>query len=111
MTIHDHVRFASRMAEHYGTVMEPHAVTKGHPDAPEVLEIVREATAGVVFGENWHSDHSFHTQSASYSILRGAVVPRFGVNDTLFSSVEDAYDALSSTMQCRMRGSELGYRA
>jgi taurine dioxygenase len=60
---------------------------------------VREATANVVFGENWHSDNSFHGQTCSYSILRGAVVPRLGVNDTLFSSTQAAYDALSQTMQ------------
>ena len=99
MTIHDHVRFARKIAEVNNTVLEPHHVSKGHPDAPEVLEIVREATANVVFGENWHSDNSFAAETASYSILRGTVTPRLGVNDTLFSSAEDAYDALSPTMQ------------
>mmetsp|Transcript_108361 Transcript_108361/g.258588 ORF Transcript_108361/g.258588 Transcript_108361/m.258588 type:complete len:410 (+) Transcript_108361:168-1397(+) len=99
MSIHDHVRFAKKLAEVNGTCCEPHHVSKGHPDAPEVLEIVREATAQVVFGENWHSDISFAAQTASYSILRGTMVPRLGVNDTLFSSAEDAYDALSPTMQ------------
>lgn len=99
MTIHDHVNFAKMMAESEATELEPHAVAQGHPDAPEVLEIVREANASVVFGENWHSDHSFFGRTASYSILRGVEVPRLGVNDTLFSSTEDAYDALSPTMQ------------
>ena len=86
-------------AESEATELEPHAVAQGHPDAPEVLEIVREANQNVVFGENWHSDNSFHEETASYSILRGYEVPRLGVNDTLFSSTEDAYDALSPTMQ------------
>jgi taurine dioxygenase len=99
LTVHDHVRFVAGLAESDDTCIEPHAVSAGLPEAPEVLEIVREPSAGVTFGENWHSDHSFHALSASYSILRGAVVPRLGVNDTLFSQVEDAYDALSQTMQ------------
>lgn len=99
MTVHDHVRFARRMAEAADTEIEPHAVAAGHPDAPEVLEIVREASAQVVFGENWHSDNSFMTRSASFSILRAIELPRLGVNDTLFSSCEAAYDALSPTMQ------------
>jgi len=99
MTMHDHVRFGQQMADSDSTVIEPHSVAAGHPDAPEVLEIVREANANVVFGENWHSDNSFHDRTCSYSILRGFVVPRLGVNDTLFSSVEAAYDALSPTMQ------------
>lgn len=99
MTMADHVRFGQQMADSDNTVIEPHAVAKGHKDAPEVLEIVREATADVVFGENWHSDNSFMAQTCSYSILRGYVVPRLGVNDTLFSSSEAAFDALSPTMQ------------
>lgn len=103
MTVQDLVRFGNAMAASDSTVLEPHAVSAGLPDAPEVLEIVREANAKVVFGENWHSDNSFHDRTASYSILRGAVVPRLGVNDTLFSSVEDAYDALSPLMQSLLR--------
>jgi len=99
MTIHDHLRFAKQMAASDDTVIEPHSVAKGHPDAPEVLEIVREPSAGVVFGENWHSDNSFHAETCSYSILRGAVVPRLGVNDTLFSSTETAFEAMTPTMQ------------
>ena len=99
MTIHDHVRFAQAMADSDNTVIEPHAVSAGMPEAPEILQIVRQPTVNVVFGENWHSDNSFHDQTCSYSILRGWEVPRLGVNDTLFSSTEDAYDALSSTMQ------------
>jgi taurine dioxygenase len=99
MTVHDHVRFAQALADSDGRCIEPHAVSAGLPEAAEVLEIVREANADVVFGENWHSDNSFHAETCSYSILRGVEVPRLGVNDTLFSSTEDAYDALSPTMQ------------
>ena len=99
MTVHHHVAFARQIAAADNTVIEPHAVTLGLPEAPEVLQIVREASAHVVFGENWHSDHSFMGLAASYSILRVADCPRFGVNDTLFSSTEDAFDALSQTMQ------------
>jgi len=99
MTVHDHVRFARRMADYAGTQIEPHSVAAGHPEAPEILEIVREPSANVVFGENWHSDNSFLARSASFSILRATEVPRLGVNDTLFSSCEAAYEALSPTMQ------------
>jgi taurine dioxygenase len=100
MSISDHIRFARAVADHDNTELEPHAVAApAYPEAPELLEIVREADAHVVFGENWHSDNSFHTQTCSYSILRGAVVPRLGVNDTLFASTEAAFEALSPTMQ------------
>ena len=99
MTIHDHTRFARQLVASEDTVLEPHAVAAGHPLDSDVLEIVREANQHVVFGENWHSDHSFMGLTASYSILRIDDCPRFGVNDTLFSSTEDAFDALSQTMQ------------
>ena len=99
MTLHDHVRFARQLAASDGTTIEPHAVAAGHADAPQVLEIVRDRGAKVIFGENWHSDNSFLPRSSSYSILRGVAVPRVGVNDTLFSSTEAAFDALSSSMQ------------
>ena len=78
MSIHDHVRFGYDMAESDNTGIEPHAVAEPHPEAPEVLEIVREANAKVVFGENWHSDNSFMGETCSYSILRGVVQPRLG---------------------------------
>jgi len=90
-----HVAFARQLGE-----IEPHAVAAGIDGYPEVLEIVREADAKVVFGEDWHSDNSFMQQTCSFSILRGTgVMPRRGSNDTLFSSTEAAYAALSPHMQ------------
>jgi alpha-ketoglutarate-dependent taurine dioxygenase len=95
LSMRDQVNFAS----HFGPI-EPHPVATGLAEAPEVLEIVREPGATVVFGEDWHSDFSFMSPTCSYSFLRAtAHMPRRGVNDTLFSSTEEAYDALSSTMQ------------
>ena len=70
LTVHDHVRFVQMLAESDNTCIEPHAVSLGHPDAPEMLEIIREADAGVVFGENWHSDHSFGTQNLQSNASR-----------------------------------------
>ena len=99
LSVQDQVRFGQLIADSDKTCIEPHAVAEGHKDAPEVLEIVREPTASVVFGENWHSDNSFMEKTCSYSILRGWVVPRLGVNDTLFSSTEAAYDLLPPAMQ------------
>lgn len=100
LTVDEHVAFGRRL----GTV-EPHAVALGLDGYPEVLEIVREPQANVVFGENWHSDNSFMERTCSYSILRAtACMPRRGANDTLFSSTEAAYAALSPLMQKRLHG-------
>lgn len=87
-------------------IIEPHSVAKSTvSDCPECLEIIREPSAGVVFGENWHSDNSFLEQTCSFSILRGTeVMPKRGSNDTLFSSTEAAFEALSPTMQNLLYG-------
>ena len=104
MTVQQHVQFARKMQAYcdglgHGAGIELSVAKPAYPEAPEILEIVREPTAHVTFGENWHSDHSFHEYTCSFSILRGVVTPRYGVNDTLFSSVADAFDALTPTMQ------------
>jgi alpha-ketoglutarate-dependent taurine dioxygenase len=87
-------------------IIEPHSVAKSTvSDCPECLEIIREPSAKVVFGENWHSDNSFLEQTCSFSILRGTeVMPKRGSNDTLFSSTEAAFEALSPTMQNLLYG-------
>lgn len=100
LTVESHLEFGRRLG-----VLEPHAVAHGLEGAPEVLEIVREANAKVVFGENWHSDNSFMRRTCSYSILRGTgIMPRRGANDTHFASTEAAYAALSPLMQQRLQG-------
>merc|ERR1719220_1015836 len=96
LTPQEHVRL--------GMVFGPcdeHSFAAGLPEAPHVLEIVREPEAEVVFGENWHSDNSFLPHTASYSILRGHEVhmPRRGSNDTLFCQMEWAYDELPEELR------------
>ena len=67
---------------------------------PEILEIVREKDAQIVFGEEWHSDHSFQPLPASYSFLRAtAQVTPYGTNNTEFAHCEAAWDAYSDTMK------------
>ena len=91
----DHVAFAA----HFG-VPEKHMVANGLPDHPEILEIVREKDAQIVFGEEWHSDHSFQPLPASYSFLRAtAQVTPYGTNNTEFAHCEAAWDAYSDTMK------------
>ena len=70
-------------------VPEKHMVANGLPDHPEILEIVREKDASIVFGEEWHSDHSFQPLPASYSFLRAtAQVTPYGTNNTEFAHCE-----------------------
>ena len=47
------------------------------------MEIQRLPTAKVVFGEDYHSDHSFQEYPASYSFLRATnEVSPYGTNNT-----------------------------
>ena len=64
-----HVDFASTFG-----APEPHPIVAGLPDAPEVLEIVKEAGEVTRFGETWHSDNSYMARPTSASILHGAEV-------------------------------------
>lgn len=96
----EHIEFGRRLGH-----IEPHAVALGLPGNREILEIVREPSAKVVFGENWHSDNSFMQRTCSYSILRATdTMPKRGANDTMFSSTEAAYAALSPLMKERLQG-------
>jgi taurine dioxygenase len=95
LTPQQHVAFAARFGE-----VERHMVAKGLPDCPEVLEIVRERGATIIFGEEWHSDHSFQPVPASLSFLRAtAEVTPYGTNNTEFAHCEAAWDALSPAMR------------
>ena len=91
----DHVAFAA----HFGTP-EKHLVANGLKAHPEILEIVREKDAAIVFGEEWHSDHSFQPLPASYSFLRAtSEVTPYGTNNTEFAHCEEAWSAFSQSMK------------
>ena len=96
----DHMNFAS----HFGS-MEIHTAVKGLPGYPEVMQIEREPTAKVVFGEQFHSDHSFQRHPASFSFLRVTnEVSPYGTNNTQFTNTIDAYADLSPLMKSLLRG-------
>mmetsp|Transcript_4848 Transcript_4848/g.17584 ORF Transcript_4848/g.17584 Transcript_4848/m.17584 type:complete len:353 (-) Transcript_4848:1340-2398(-) len=80
-----------------------HAIVKGMPEAPDVVQIVKEAYEETKFGESWHTDLSFEERPISISILRAVTVPSYG-NDTLWSSMYAAYDGLSDGMKATLSG-------
>mmetsp|Transcript_29628 Transcript_29628/g.38738 ORF Transcript_29628/g.38738 Transcript_29628/m.38738 type:complete len:401 (-) Transcript_29628:243-1445(-) len=91
----DQLYFASLFGE-----PETHTAAKGIPGYPQVLEIIREKDAQVVFGEDWHSDHSFQPWPASFSFLRatGTMTP-VGTNNTQFAHCIEAWKDLSPTLK------------
>ncbi len=107
LSITDHVEFTKLFGN-----PEVHAVADGLDGHPEVLEIVREKAATVIFGENWHSDHSFQPLPASYSFLRStSETPPFGTNNTVFCNTIMAYEALSPAFKRLINGLQVYHSA
>lgn len=75
------------------------------PDHPEVIEIIKlpEERGVYNFGGNWHTDLTYLQKPALVSVLYGVETPPSG-GDTMFASLEDAYNALSSGMQKLLEG-------
>ncbi len=55
------------------------------------------------FGNDWHSDNSFFEEPSAATFLYGETIPPFG-GDTIWASMERAYDALSLTMKKMLDG-------
>ncbi len=75
------------------------------PEHPEVFEIIKlpEERGIYNFGGNWHTDMTYLQEPALVSVLYGAETPPSG-GDTMFASLEDAYNALSPGMQKLLEG-------
>ena len=75
------------------------------PDHQEIFEIIKlpEERNVYNFGGNWHTDMTYMQEPALVSALYGAEVPPSG-GDTMFASLEDAYNALSLGMQQLLEG-------
>ncbi len=73
---------------------------EGHP---EVMIIHADESSRRVAGERWHSDVSCDPEPPMGSILRLHTAPATG-GDTLFASMDAAYDALSDRMKALLDG-------
>ncbi len=92
LTAPQHIAFARR----FGALEVHPATPKDQPDQ-EILRIAHGPKSRGV--ENfWHSDVTWRAEPSLGSILRAIEVPAVG-GDTLFASMDAAYDALSPAMQ------------
>jgi len=80
-----------------------HTGVAGIPGHPEIVAIHADADSKYVAGETWHSDLSCNAEPPLGSMLYLRTVPDVG-GDTLFASMYDAYDALSSGMKQYLAG-------
>ena len=73
------------------------------PGHPEILIVHADKDSKHIAGENWHSDVTCDAEPPMGSILHLWEVPRSG-GDTLFASMEAAYDDLSERMKVYLDG-------
>jgi taurine dioxygenase len=85
--------FARRFGE-----PEVHPIANGMDEHPEVIRVRKPAGETAFFGTSWHTDNSFFEKPSALTILYGEEVPPTG-GDTLFASMERAYEALSPPMR------------
>jgi len=83
--------------------LDVHPIVVGMKEHPEIIELRKPAGERVSFGTSWHSDNSFFAEPSQASILYGVTIPPYG-GDTLWASMERAYDALSPGMQKLLEG-------
>ena len=73
------------------------------PGHPEILIVHADKDSKHIAGENWHSDVTCDAEPPMGSILHLWEVPKAG-GDTLFASMEAAYDDLSERMKIYLDG-------
>ena len=73
------------------------------PGHPEILIVHSDKDSKHIAGENWHSDVTCDAEPPMGSILHLWEVPKSG-GDTLFASMEAAYDDLSERMKIYLDG-------
>lgn len=88
MTPDDHIAFAERWAE-----IDVNRFFKALDSHPEIALVLKEKDQTTNIGGGWHTDHSYDQVPAMGSILRAVELPETG-GDTLFASMQAAYDAL-----------------
>lgn len=89
------------LAERFGTINVNRFFTQ-HPDHPEIAMVAKAPDQRFNVGGGWHTDHSYDVEPALGSILVARELPSSG-GDTHFVSAYDAFDALPTRMQDRLR--------
>jgi len=87
------MEFARRFGE-----LDVHPIVNGTDDHPELVRVWKPAGQPASFGVGWHSDNSFFAEPSLGSVLYGVTIPPCG-GDTLYASMERAYEALSPTLR------------
>ncbi len=93
MTLAEQVAIGRRLGE-----LHIHPAAKAPDGFPEVLVVHTDENSKYTAGNGWHTDVSCDERPPGLSMLRIEQVPSAG-GDTLWSSMYEAYDTLSTSMQ------------
>jgi taurine dioxygenase len=89
----DQIAFGRRFGE-----LDVHPIAIGMEEYPEMIRVLKPAGERASFGTSWHSDNTFFEAPSKASILYGVEIPPYG-GDTLWTSTQKAYEALSPKMK------------
>jgi taurine dioxygenase len=89
---------------------EVHPIVEGTEAFPELVRVWKPAGQSASFGVGWHSDNSFFEEPSLGSVLYGVTIPPYG-GDTIYASMEKAYEALSERMKALLEGLEAVHSA
>jgi taurine dioxygenase len=92
----EQIGFARRFGE-----LDLHPIVNATAEHPELVHVLKPAGESASFGTGWHTDNSFFAEPSLGSVLYGLVIPPFG-GDTLYASMERAYEALSEPFRERI---------
>jgi taurine dioxygenase len=100
ITTEQHLAFGRRFGE-----LHVHPSVRGKPREqwPELLPVYADEKTARIAGDKWHTDVSCDEKPPFASILHLTTVPESG-GDTLFSSMYQAYEALSAPMKVMLDG-------
>lgn len=94
----DHIAFAERWGEI--NVNRFFAAVDGYP---MIAKVLKEPDQKTNIGGGWHTDHSYDQVPAMGSILYALETPKVG-GDTIFASMERAYEGLSDGLKETLSG-------
>ncbi|NNL66528.1 MAG: taurine dioxygenase [Myxococcales bacterium] len=75
-----------------------HPIANAMKEHPEILRVEKPKGEHAFFGTSWHTDNSFFEKPSAITVLYGERVPP-ARGDTLFASMEHAYQTLSEPMK------------
>jgi taurine dioxygenase len=89
----DQIAFGRRFGE-----LDVHPIAIGMEANPEIIKVWKPKGERASFGTSWHSDNTFFERPSMATILYGVTIPPYG-GDTLWASMEKAYETLSPGMK------------